>query len=281
MCLESLLNDDYQNARRYKIAEDVTLQALAADRKRGDTNAWINAIDARIAKLNGQIAEISANWEGKIEESEELFERRRSELEGRHLKEREEFAAQWGSPEFLLTFTKPSTQLLQLRQVQRNQALSKDFDAALATKSIADRRQAMEEAESQSRATAVMKVQYQQMVARQARELEAANTHIVQQRVNLQELKEKEIETLRKAIRQLEVKRAGPKPRILAGLDARPGNGDLASPSTRMNLIAYKTGNRTKLSLPEINVAQFMNPSKAQTQQPWRPRTIKRYRSCV
>jgi hypothetical protein len=226
------------------------------------------------------MTQTSAEWDHKIQESNDLFEKRRSEIEERHSRERQEFTAQWSNPDFLLSFCKASPQLLQLRQVQRNHALSKDFDGAIATKSIADRRQAIEEADSLTRAKAAMRTQYQQMAARQSRELEAVNTHKAQQTGNLQELKEHEITQLRQAIRRLEVRRAGPLPKIPAPPEAAP-NESGTSPSTRMSLISYRTSRgRAKLNVPGISLEQCLQPSKAHTQQPWRPRTIKRYRQC-
>jgi hypothetical protein len=282
--IDALLADDYDNARRYKRTEDVIRRAVHDAETHSDKNKWQDSIDARIANLNRQIEEVTAKWDEKIRQLEAASADRRSQMESRHAEDEAVFEEEWGSDKFLLTFNKASPALLQLRQIQRNQALSKDFDGALYTKAIADQRQEMEEDASQLRAIRTMRIAYSQMKARHEKEIWLSDEHTNSQRSKFEDMKAHEVVRLRLAIRQLEVRRGGPKPRLTGPTIIKPratasvGNRP-ASPETRKSLYAYRTSkeHQAKLRIPGFDIIQHLHPAKPQTP-PFRPRTTRRFR---
>jgi hypothetical protein len=281
--VESLLQDDYANARRYKITEDVIQEAIRIERGRTDVESWIAAIDSRINRLRDRIDEIESTWSERIGQLEEGFNARQSDMEARHAAERVDLEEQWSSPATLLSFDKASPALLQLRQLQRNQALSKDFDKALLIKADADKLQQQEQLEAQMRAANTARMQYSRLQIRQAQEAAVAEEHRQQQIMNCIELKEKEIAPLKLAIQQLEAKKGGGKPKVVSPMITRPrsitGNGRTTSPNTRRSLYAYRVSkDQGRLNLPSFNVFESMHPVRAMSQ-PTRPRTTKRYRA--
>jgi hypothetical protein len=281
--IDSILSDDYENARRYKITEDVVQHAMHEERMRKDANSWIDSLDSRISGLRRRIDQINEDWDARSAAFDAEFELRRSEMEQRHCERRREFEEQWRDAHFLCGFSKASPMLLQLRQVQRNQALSRDFDGALATKAIADRRQAAEEEESRARATRVMRTEWEQLRARQGRAAQLAEEHRVRQHAYMDEARAREIATVQLAIQQIEGRKSGPMPKLVgpAIVRPKPQNNRPTSPETRRNLYAYRTAKekQPRLSLPGVDVEQCVRPTRAPSQ-PFRPRTTKRYRAC-
>jgi hypothetical protein len=282
--IDALLVDDYDNARRYKRTEDVIRQAIQENESRPDRKSWQDSIDARIAHLNRRIKEATTEWDDRISQLEADSADRRSAMESRHAQDNAEFEEEWGSENFLLTFSKASPALLQLRQIQRNQALSKDFDGALKTKAIADQRQEMEEDASQLRAIRAMRIAYSQMKARHAKEVQLSDEHTNIQYSKLEDMKARDIGTLKRAIQQLEARKERPRPRLIAPTIVGPRattsvSNRPASPETRKSLYAYRTSkeHQAKLRLPGFDVNEHLHPAKPQTQ-PFRPRTTRRFR---
>jgi hypothetical protein len=173
--------------------------------------------------------------------------------------------------------------LLQLRQVQRNQALSRDFDCALATKAIADRQQAAEEAEARARAIRTICAEWEQLQARQEREAQLADEHMEKQRAYMEEKHKKEVATIRLAISQITGRKSAPMPKLVgpAIVQPLPPNIRLTSPGTRRDLYAYRTAKvkQVRLRLPEVDIEQCLRPTRPPAQ-PFKPRVTKRYREC-
>jgi hypothetical protein len=281
--VDSILADDYEKARRYQITEEIVQRAIHEERMRSDTNSWIDSLDSRISGLRRRIDQINAEWDARLADSAGAFAERRDRMERRHSDERREFREQWRDAHVLCGFSKASPVLLQLRQVQRNQALSRDFEGALATKAIADRRQAAEEEESRARATRAMRAEWEHLRTRQEREAQLADEHRVRQRAYMDEMRAREIAGLQLAIQQIEGRKSGPRPKFVGPVVVRPKLQDdrPTSPATRRNLYEYRTAKekQTRLRLPGVDVEQCVRPARAPAQ-PFKPRTTKRYRTC-
>jgi hypothetical protein len=282
--VDSLLQDDYSNARRYKITEDVIHEAIRIERARTDTRSWLDAIDERISRLTDRISDIETNYNDRIARLEEEFNVRRGAMEERHSEEREAFADAWSSPSVHTGFDKASPALLQLRQIMRNQALSKDFDMALMIKAEVERLQKQEQDEAQVRAVNTMRLHFMRLQEAQAHKMAVAEDHYRQLIENCTETRDKEVGPLRLAIQQLRMKKIGPTPKLLGAAITRPrsaaSNIRPTSSTTKRNLSAYRTSqDQGRLYLPPFNVVEALQPCALSASQPVRPRTTKRYRS--
>ena len=289
--LDSMIREDFYTARKYKWAEDILQRAIQEERRRCDNSGYIQAIDERIGALEQRIEATQSEYDQKMRDFDASVQTKRQELEAKHAQEEKEFEEEWAKPENLAMYNRASPHLIQLRQIMKIQALSRDYDSAMHTKTIAENVQRQEEEESQKRAVSAMRIAYSQMRERQEKEMEFAQQNWDRHRFELEAKKAQAIKGDQMAIRQLEQRRSTPGPkkiRVGGALvmlpEAQTGTASLAvsrattSPRTRKRMIQYRTGNNvTKLNLHGLNVRECMTPTR--TQQPFRPRTTKRYRA--
>jgi hypothetical protein len=278
MEVESILNDDYESANRYKTAQDIISRALRDSQMRSDTSNWIGSLDSRIESLNQKISDLQSDWGSRIADYDSIVATRRSMMLSRQAEELSLFQKECESPEFEMKFNKASPQLLHLRQIQRQQALTKDFAGALGTKAAADEMQRCEEAESQARAMTWIRSEYKRITDRQKRDLDLATETWTKHRKNFEERRDREIAVTKLVIGQLEIRKKLARPPLSA---ITRSSQIVTTPRTRQILFAFKsTKDQSRLSLPGRNLGECVNPHRG-PQQPWRPRTTKRYRGYV
>jgi hypothetical protein len=107
-------------------------------------------------------------------------DRQREDLERRQLEERAEFGRFWESPTTLLKYSKPSPELLDMREVQRRMTIVMDFAGAEDMKREADALEGVEAAQAQVRAVRAMKIAAEQLRQRQEREKQILEALIAQ-----------------------------------------------------------------------------------------------------
>ena len=289
--IETMMKEDFYEARKFKWAEDLLTKAINEEKQRADNSEYIHSIEERIGALEQRIEATQNEYDEKIREYDTSVEARRQELQSKHAQEEQQFEEAWAKPENLAMFNRASPHLIQLRQIMKIQALSKDFDSAMHTKSIAENMQRQEEEESQKRAVSAMRAAYSQMRERQEKEMAFAQENWERHRVEIEAKRDRAIKADEMAIRQLEQRKSTPGPKrirvggaLLTLPETTAGSASLAvsrgttSPRTRKRMIQYRTGNNViKLNLHGLNVRECISPTR--TQQPFRPRTTKRYRA--
>ena len=119
-------------------------------------------------------------------------------------REIEAFEQHWKQPEILYPFTKPSPQLLYLRQTETHFALAKSFDRAKMIKQQADRLQRQETREARERAKRSMKMAYSKIEARHQRELECLRTRSETIIRTIESERDKKLAVSRQVIERLE-----------------------------------------------------------------------------
>jgi hypothetical protein len=129
----------------------------------------------------------------------------------------------------------------------------------------------------------MMRLQFLRLQERQTQELVIAEDHHRQLIENCIEMKDKEINALGLAIQQLEIKRSGPKPKLIGPFIIRPRSATNlrpTSPNTKKTLSAYRTSeDQGRLYLAPFNVSESLQPCALSTSPPVRLRTTRRYRS--
>jgi hypothetical protein len=98
-------------------------------------------------------------------------------LSAKHEDEVKSFKAKWQDPSFLSQYTKPSQQLLTLRNLEKKMALGKRYDEARRTKQMADSLKSKEESRMQKELNDAMKREFIKLRERQAQELEKMEAH--------------------------------------------------------------------------------------------------------
>jgi hypothetical protein len=89
-----------------------------------------------------------------------------------HKEQLDDLEAEWSAPEAKIPYSKPSSDLLQIRQQQKASALLHDFSNAKALKLMAEARERSEAVEGAKRFSAAVQIAHSQLVERQQREVE-------------------------------------------------------------------------------------------------------------
>lgn len=277
---KAITEQNYIRGDKLRTVEKITAKALADYQNQlyaDDRNQTYESLRNQYLK---KMEDIDYQYNQLFEELEKQRIEDLDNLQKNHEKEEEDFTNYWADPEKLSQFNKPSPQLLQMRQIQKNLALSKDFSAAQQQKSIADSLQKHEEEESERQAILAMRTQYNQMQADYNRRVQCAEQKWERKNKSMNKKKESELEHYRLAIQQLDSKKnSPPRTRALSPMPMSRG-APTTSFANRKTLANYRTQpNQSKLKLSGISVNRCMHPCKS-ANQPFRPRGTRRYRGC-
>lgn len=270
--IDKMLETDYVAANRYRICETIIQNQIYIDDHQYSNASRNQSIDRRIENLKRTREQIEREWDDRFESFKQKTEERQKKMEECHKKEFEEFEQRWGSEDFMSNFNKASPSLLQLRQRQKIQALSKDFTGAKVTKELADQLQKQEEIENEKIAISTMKKQYALMIEKHKNESECAQENWERHKKFLQDEKERNLKLIDRTTQQLENRRSQPisnhyRPivtpavRSRTNLTAKSSTGSISSlnrtnrPTTTTNLRAVKSNNTqsSNSSLPDVN----------------------------
>lgn len=125
-------------------------------------------------QLRTRLAKINNEYDRKIEIYKRSREQFMDQLYNDQQRELAEFGKKWNNPNSFLDLAKPSSHLLQLREIERKKALLMDYEGAEQTKAIADKLERQETAQSQQKAVQAMKLQLKQLEAKHQQEIEGA-----------------------------------------------------------------------------------------------------------
>lgn len=127
-------------------------------------------------QLRTRLTKINNEYDRKIELYKRSREQFMDQLYNDQQRELAEFGKKWNNPNSFLDLAKPSSHLLQLREIERKKALLMDYEGAEQTKAIADKLEKQETAQSQQKAIQAMKLQLKQLEAKHQQEIDGAET---------------------------------------------------------------------------------------------------------
>jgi hypothetical protein len=119
------------------------------------------------------------------------------ELAEAHRARMEEFECEWASESAVSAFAKPSGRALNLRRIQENLALLRDFESGKIMKKEADRLERREAERARELAIEAMKTEYANLAEQQQREMERLHAFRTRQTVAVERHRDAEIEPLR------------------------------------------------------------------------------------
>ena len=162
-----VLDGDYDKASLYDITI-TKLSQLLADNQLGYKIDAIKAKDERrLEELQERINITNEIYQKRIENLEKDYQNRVNSLLERQEKEVDRFEEKWNSPLNYAKYSKPSNSLLQLRYIERKQAIFKDYIDARKTKMEADKLQQKEEEAVHELMQSNMNKAYTKLVLRQ------------------------------------------------------------------------------------------------------------------
>jgi hypothetical protein len=171
--------------------------------------------------------------------------------------ERDQFERDCTSEEFLMKFSKPSTELLQLRRIQKGLAFAHEFEEAKLVKAQGDRIQHDETLAAQARATEHIRLAYAQLLERQKQQLFCTAENGERKVRAFEERVAREDDAyanlarqLRSRLQETKSKKGSALPPLLPS-----GSKTVASEPTKQQMKRFKkTGNVSKLEVKLINV---------------------------
>jgi hypothetical protein len=157
----------------------------------------------RYKNARENLAQTQNEWSEKIAVVKSAHEHRIAELEAQHESEVAEFEQRWADPEYVSQFYRPSPRLLLMRATERKLAIFQDFREALLIKNNADRLEQHEVKEARRRAVATMKLQYDNLEAKQQRELDCMMDHANRMLEVCEKDRERGVRSIQKVVERL------------------------------------------------------------------------------
>ena len=223
-----------------------------------------SALQEQQQNLKDQIKIVKKTYNDRINDQNEQKSQQISSLIQLHQQQIQEFGEKWQSPNHLRNYSRPSTHLLQLRHIEKKQALSKLYMDAKATKMQADALQAEEEAQMQVAVEAEMRKEFSALRDRQLKELSVLSQHhdtIIEQ---LEQKKSNELKRLNLAQSKVNIKLTEPFNKAVHGRD-KPSmtlrsedlstTSTLPTPRTQNRLLHFRGNRDAILNLKTIDAA--------------------------
>ena len=204
--IESILESDYNSASVYEISLG-KLSKLQADQQLGFKYEEVKQRGTqRIDQIQERIKITNEMFDEKIEKLDKECKDKVYVTQGRQEKEVDEFEKKWNSPVYIAHFSKPSYNLLQLRFIERKQAIFKEYIDARKTKLQADKLQKYEEEMAHAQMENAMNREYDKLLRRQEDDLKKIVDFYDKLKKELKRQQAREIEILERTIQNIQKK---------------------------------------------------------------------------
>lgn len=214
--LKFIVDEDYDKAKENDKDVDNLLRAYKNDGYNGfsdynysSTESWSSIktnLEARLETAKKQQISNNIKFKDRISCLKNEEERKLEELEKIHEKERQYFIESCSNSSFLYRFSKPSSKLLQMRQLQKNLAIQHKFNEAKEIKIEADELQRKETKEARLRASECVKKLYKMLIQKQFNQNKCIIENYERKRNMIEENFQKEIEVNKNLTNLLEIR---------------------------------------------------------------------------
>jgi hypothetical protein len=140
--------------------------------------AQLKTAARRYTNVRESLSEAEHEWHERMAAMKAKHASRFAELHRQHQSQISEFESRWADPEFVAHLYRPSPRLLLLRARERKLATFQDFVTAKRIRQDADQIENGEVCEARRRAIAIMRCQYENLEARQHRELDCMTDRV-------------------------------------------------------------------------------------------------------
>ncbi|EAY23492.1 hypothetical protein TVAG_071560 [Trichomonas vaginalis G3] len=169
--VNALKNEDYVEGMRIstalKINSELMEQEYESQRIQSRNDTYKSRLEAAQNRLNAKKSE----WNNIIQSFEQKQKQKREKLTQKHEKEEEEFEKQWGDANNLKDFNKPSPSLIGIRRIQKELAMTGEFEDALQVKQIADGLKEKEIQDAEQRALVAMLIAHDKLEEKHKKEI--------------------------------------------------------------------------------------------------------------
>jgi hypothetical protein len=200
--IKAIISEDYDYADRLDRAA-ASLRAYVTTPVVDRCTEAEATLSRRLGDARRELSEETEQWDRAIEFFREERRRERDEMLERHSAEQREYGEKWAAPGALLPFSKPSSELLKMRKMQKDLALAKRFDEARQIKRQVEAMQAVEAKAGEQRAMAAIRAGYQALQERQQKEKLCFDGHETRNALFLEQEKQRAIEPLEMRIKAI------------------------------------------------------------------------------
>ena len=275
--IQHTMLEEYDAAQADDNAVELLQQSLNEDNKNFSTEQEKRTIKDRIDEVNREEKEIEEKYKTKINDAKKANKASLDKLMMDQEQERKRFEEKWSSEEAVIPYSKPSSQVLQIKRMQKAMALAHEFQKAKQLKLQAEKLQKEEAVIASKQAAEAMKAQYILLVENQQRQVECMREHWERVITVLECQRDAEINSLENTKKQL-LTRSTTKPKKpqviipqVTSRDAR-GSSGLITQRTRSQFATYKrSAEKSKLDVKPLDVKTLIrpltaSPRKSQTQ---------------
>lgn len=196
---------DYDRAQQlYDLSKKVQTAIYESDIKERKEEKRFR-LEEQLEKAKAQLGTVKYETKNVLRRARETNEQRIEEVKKKHIQELEEFQEKWNNEDYLRKFSKPSSELLALKDRERRFARAKLFNDAKTFRQKANQQEIEETKTAQERAYHKMKFQKSILLQKQAKEMEVAidsankNYEIVQKkRKDMEDEQIRKIEAIQK-----------------------------------------------------------------------------------
>ncbi|OHT02006.1 hypothetical protein TRFO_31028 [Tritrichomonas foetus] len=206
-----MVNQEYDKANQVKLALERLINNIQTADRNYDEDEITQDLNNKLELAISQQQAINEKYKTRMMEFDLLKQHSYESLQQRHNAELQAFNEKWEKPETLLPYQKASTKLLQLRRMQKNQAMTMDFVQAKQLKLKADKLQKEETLIAKQKAAEAMKNEYKCLIERQQREIQLWNQNWDRKKTTLEAEKSSEENANFNLKKQLTTRLNGPK----------------------------------------------------------------------
>lgn len=208
LSIDAAVHGNYDDADRYSELHRKFYEACVESESHERVKTELEAIDARMAAAESDLASVRQNWDEILAEARRAERERMEKLIDAQGSELAEFDAKWSTDESLRPFAKQSADLLELRMKEKNMLLAKMFKEADVLRRRGDEIEAEETRAAQARAEKEALMQRMQVLSRQNREIEQARAKSGARMEVLEQRREHEIALAQQRISKLQAQKA-------------------------------------------------------------------------
>lgn len=175
--VSAMINEEYDKAKKIEEAQFYLREFLQNDFAQKKSEFARNAIETKIQTAQNELDIEKGEWDELLKSYKERQQNERLKLIEQHKEEQDKFSEKWAQQSTLIPYKKPSSQLLQLRKMQKNLALTKNFSEAKSIKQKADELQRIETIEAEKRIKQAIWIGHQTLLEKQKKELDCFDEH--------------------------------------------------------------------------------------------------------
>ena len=277
--IDAATNRYYKEAGKYQQITKDLQQRFLVEQEMEQIRSTSRRKDSTRFNMESKLGSTCRQYDREIEAYKHKRYEELNKLKKQHQLQIHEFTEKWKDSKHMQEFSKPSPQLLQLRQIERKQVILGDYEAADITSQRANALEKEETKKANERAISKMKMDYNNLLKKQEAEIDNFNTRTQLQIQALETQKENQAETLNTCIRlsqpfprpqQRKSRKISPERAIIlkkgrpkSEIANQPPDVSLSTPRTFKKMMDIRTGiPGVKLGLDGIDITQHIKKPK-------------------